>query len=500
MKIAYKLTFDEILDSTGGKAVAAGNGLSPLAFDEIFTDSREDFSGNAVFIAIKGKNFNGEDYVPQVFKKGAVCAVVSWDFLEKYSLSEFPDKLVIAVDDAIDALGKIAGYYAGKFKLSKKIAITGSCGKTTTKEMLFGIISGKYGADKVLKNEYNYNNLIGVPKAILGLKREHEYMVLEIGTNKKGEIEKLAGMISPDAGAITNIGKSHLLEFKDLAGVFEEKSSMFSHIKKGGIAVINAEDEMLAGKALELKEKTGLDIRSFGFGKAVSGGAGKNKDLIPDIVCENIVPDEKSSGSLITVSFEGRQYASQVAFRGKHLAADLMCALLLGHFCGVGIEDGLKASGGIVPPGGRMQSVVPLNEDYVLLNDSYNSNPDSLAAAIDSLADYYPEKKKIMVIGDMLELGDAAPKEHYNAGVKAAPFADAVFYKGDFAGDFKEGLKAGGFDAKNFFKLNNLENFKEIFKKIDKKDSVVLVKGSRGMKLEEFFPEELKKDVKSDKS
>ncbi len=481
MKINYNLTLDEILNCTGGKTVIAGDGTGPFVFNEIFTDSREDFSRNALFIAIKGKNFNGEDFVDSAFQRGARCAVVSWDFLEKFGLSKYSDKIIIAVENTVDALGNISKVYLNRFNLKKKIAITGSCGKTMTKEMSCHIISSKYGAEKILKNNYNYNNLIGVPKTILGLNAEHEYLILEIGTNKKGEIKKLSGIIEPDAGAIVNIGKSHLQEFINPEGVFEEKNELALSLKKDSYLIINADDEILSEKYEKIPD---ANMLSFGLGFKQTGRAA-------DILCEKIDTDAESGAANIGISFKGKKYAAKVRFRGVHLIYDLLCALLVAYVCGIDAETGLKAMEDFVFPEGRMEVISGPSIGYILINDAYNSNPDSLKAALDFIKAHYSGKKKILVLGDMLELGDSSEAEHYNAGRNIAGYADFVFYKGDYAESFRKGLLEEGFPPDKLFPLKDKNTFRENFEKLDKKNSVVLIKGSRGNRLEEYFDEEM---------
>ena len=486
MKIEYNLTLDEILNCTDGKAVISGNGTGPFVFNEIFTDSRENFSRNAVFIALKGKNFNGEDFVDAVFKKGGYCALVSWDFLEGHDISVYSDKIIIAVADAASALGSIAKFYLSKFDLKKKIAITGSCGKTTTKEMLFNMFSLKYGKEKILKNDYNYNNLIGVPKTIFGLNKNHEYIILEIGTNKKGEIKKLSEIITPDVGAITNIGKSHLLEFKNLEGVFEEKKelALALSLKKDSFLIINADDETLSAEC-KYKNFPDVNIISFGFGKQTG--------MSPDILCDNVDINRETGKAVIEISFKGKKYSSKINFYGMHLISDLLCAVSITAVCGIDIETGLKAIEGFTLPAGRMQVIPNYAGGYVLINDSYNSNPDSLKAALDYIKTNYGGKKKILVLGDMLELGDSAEAEHIEIGRSIGDTADYIFYKGDYSDFITKGLVEKGFTGK-FFIIGNKNAFADTFNKLDKKNSVILVKGSRGMKLEEYFEEEMSKN------
>ena len=489
MKIQYNLTLDEILNSTGGKAVIAGDGTGPLVFNEIFTDSREDFGRNALFIALKGENFNGEDFVEAVFKNGGYCAVVSWDFLEKFDISKYGDKIIIAALDTVSFLGDIAKFYLSKFNLKKKIAITGSCGKTTVKEMTYNMFLLAYGKEKILKNDYNYNNLIGVPKTILQLNQNHEYLILEIGTNKKGEIKKLSEIISPDVGAITNVGKSHLLEFKDIEGVFQEKSELSKQLRNGCFLVINADDTI---SPVRYKNKTPEGV------KTVLYGFGKQSGYMPDILCESAVLNKETGKTAVAISFKGKKYSAGINFNGNALIYDLLCAISIASVCGIDIETSLKAMENFNIPSGRMQIIQHIDNTgaYVLINDTYNSNPDSLRAALDFVRTNYPGKKKIFVLGDMLELGDSAPDEHIYIGREISGLADYIFYKGDYSDFITKGLEEKGFFGK-FFLIKDDETFKNDFKKLDKNNAVILLKGSRGMKLEEYFKEEIGKSNKS---
>lgn len=472
MKIGYNFTLDEILDCTGGQLIIAGDGTCPFVFNEIFTDSREEFSKNSVFVAFSGKIFNGERFIDAAFKKGAPCAIVSWAFLENYDISHYPDKIIIAVEDTVDAYGQIAKMYLSKFTLTEKIAITGSCGKTTTKDMVHKILSEKYGPEAVLKNLHNFNNLIGVPRTILGLNYNHKYLVLEIGTNKKGEIKKLAEIISPNVGAIINIGKSHLLEFKDINGVMEEKLSLALNLKENSNLIFNSDDKALGRECGKIQ---GVNLLSYSFGQKEPA----------DIVCDNINHEKKYTG--LTFRFRNKKYYAKITFKGKHLISDFFCAILIGYACGIDIGFSVTVLEDFSPPDGRMQIVDNAPEGYIMIHDAYNSNPDSFEAAMNLLNDYYADKKKILVIGDMLELGDSSETEHFNIGVSAAKVADYIFYKGYYLDNVKKGLNEAGFDMNKLFLLNDKDIFMEKFSKLDKKDSVVLIKGSRGIKLEEYF-------------
>ncbi|RZV38648.1 MAG: UDP-N-acetylmuramoyl-tripeptide--D-alanyl-D-alanine ligase [Candidatus Acidulodesulfobacterium acidiphilum] len=503
MKIQYNLTLDDILSATDGKLIIAGDGTGPLVFNEIFTDSRDDFGRNAIFIALKGKNFKGEDFVEAVFKKGGYCALVSWDFLENNDISKYGDKIIIATSDPVSSLGDIAKLYLSKFNLKKKIALTGSCGKTTTKEIVYAIFSTVFGAEKILKNDYNYNNLIGVPKAILRLNDKVDYLILEIGTNKKGEIKRLSEIISPDIGAITNIGKSHLEEFKNTEGVFMEKSELALSLKNAGFLVLNADDAIPPAKYKD-KIKEGVDIVSFGFGKLnaqnVQNAQSSQSDGIPDVLCESAVSNEKTGKTTLNVLFKGKKYVIEVNFSGKHLIYDFLCAFSIASACGIAPETYINSDAfkNFIIPHGRME-IIRITDDtgeWTLINDAYNSNPDSLKAALDFIRTDYSQNKKILVLGDMLELGDSAPEEHVKAGREISGLADFIFYKGDYSDFITKGLEEKKFSG-NFFLIKDDETFKNDFKKLDKNNAVVLLKGSRGMKLEEYFKEETNKKVES---
>ncbi|MGC8554014.1 MAG: UDP-N-acetylmuramoyl-tripeptide--D-alanyl-D-alanine ligase [Candidatus Acidulodesulfobacterium sp.] len=511
MKINYNLTLDEILNATDGKLIIAGNGTGPLVFNEIFTDSREDFGRNAMFIALKGKNFNGEDFVEAVFKKGGYCALVSWDFLENNDISEYGDKIIIAAQDPVSSLGDIAKLYLSKFNLIKKIALTGSCGKTTTKEMVYAIFSTVFGAEKILKNDYNYNNLIGVPKTIFRLNNGTEYLILEIGTNKKGEIKRLSEIISPDIGAITNIGKAHLEEFKDTEGVFTEKSELARSLKGAGFLVLNADDAVPPARYQD-KIKDGVNIISFGFGKindknAQSVQSAKSvQDVknggVPDVLCESAVLNEKTGKTDLNVLLNGKKYVIGVNFGGRHLIYDFLCAFSIASACGIAPEAYIASDvfKNFNIPRGRMEiiHITDNTGEWTMINDAYNSNPDSLKAALDFIRTDYPENKKIFVLGDMLELGGSAQEEHVKAGREISGLADYIFYKGDYSDFVTKGLEEKKFSGK-FFLIKDGETFKNYFKKLDKNNAVVLLKGSRGMKLEDYFKEEIDKS-KIDKS
>ncbi len=469
MKLEFNLNLDDILNSTGGKAVKIGK---YLVFNEVFIDSRQLFSENSIFFAIKGKKFNGEDFVGEIFQNGCPCAFVSWDFLEKNDISEYADKTLIAVEDTLIAYGLLAKKYLSLFNLQNKIAITGSSGKTTTKEMLYKILSEHFGENYVLKNKYNYNNQVGIPNTVFELNSGYKFLVLEIGTNKKGEIEKLSNIISPDIGAIINVGKSHLEEFKNLEGVLKEKYSMTFNMPLDSYLIINADDRLLLGKY-----KTDDKINFISFGA-------KNADLI----YKNIEFNADDNGYMhFEVIYKGKTYKAKLKSNGLHFAHDFMCAILMAEVCGVNLESGIKALESFELPKGRMEIIIENSDNSIIINDSYNSNPDSLKAAFNAISKSYPDKKKILVLGDMLELGEETEVEHFKAGEEAAKIADYVFYTGNFSKFIIDGLIQNKFNSDKIILFDDKKNFQEKLSAIDKSNSVILFKGSRGMQMENFI-------------
>ncbi len=430
------------------------------------------FQKTLFFFALKGKKFNGEDFVRKIFQNGCPCAIVSWDFLEKNDISEYSDKTLIAVENTLAAYGLLAKKYLSLFNLQNKIAITGSSGKTTVKEMLYKILSEYFGENYVLKNKYNYNNQVGIPNTIFELNNGYKFLVLEIGTNKKGEIEKLSNIINPDIGAIINIGKSHLEEFKNLEGVLEEKYSMVSSMPLDSYIIINADDALLLGKY-----KTDDKINFISFGA-------KNADLI----YKNVEFNADENGYMyFEMTYKEKTYKVKLKSNGLHFAYDFMCAILAANICGVDLPSGIKSIESFKLPKGRMEVIAKNSDGSIIINDSYNSNPDSLKAAFNTISESYPDKKKILVLGDMLELGEEAEMEHFKAGKEAAKIADYVFYTGNFGRFLIDGLIQNGFNSDKIILFDDKKNFQEKLSAIDKSNSVILFKGSRGMQMENFI-------------
>ncbi len=447
---------DELLVATGGKLIAKG---AIDSFAGVSTDSRTIKKGY-VFIAIKGDNFDGHDFIQEALKKGASCIICSSGYVSIAARGI----TYIQVKDTVSALGDIASFHRKRFNIPV-IAVTGSNGKTTTKEMVAKVFSYRMN---VLKNEGTQNNHIGVPLTLLNLNKNHRMAVLELGTNHPGEIAYLAKMCSADIGVITNIGPSHLEFLTDLQGVLDEKCSLASFLNRPSMVIFNGDDVLLKRKFSYSMKKP----------LSVSFGTAKTCDYRFTNVClqDNFLKFKVGSNSYILNSI------------ARHNIYNALAAISVGRIFGMPHGIIKKALADFNFPKGRM-SMVRL-DNLILLDDSYNSNPLSLKSAINTLAEYKNKGRKILIIGDMLELGRLAQEDfHSEAGEHASKVCDIIITVGRLSRFAASAAQRCGFDRGNIFSCESSDEVKEIFvNKINASaNDVVLVKGSRAMKMEKIF-------------
>lgn len=447
------------------KAVLISGSAEEL-IDGFSIDSRIISKGEA-FIAVKGANFDGHDFIEQAVKKGAVC-IIREGHKNNRDYGSIP---VIEVENTVKALGDLAKYIRGKFNIPL-IAVTGSAGKTTAKEMIAWVLSGKF---RVLKNEGTKNNFIGLPMSLLKLNVSHDIAVLELGTSRFGEIEYLSGICQPNIGVITNIGPAHLEYLKDLEGVFSEKSALLKNLKNPFIAVLNADDEYLK-KVASARLNTPF-VLSFGI----------NNDKA-DFFAKNIKASTKGQKFLINSnSGVSNRLEFSLNTLGRYNIYHAQAAYIMGRIFGMEPKDISARLADFSFPQSRLNSVSFNNVQFV--DDTYNSNPLSLKQALDTIANIRTKGRKIFVMGDMLELGGSKEWFHSQAGRDAAKACDTLVTVGNLAKLAADSAKDSGLDAKNIFICNSAQEAKEVlFNKISpQKEDIVLVKGSRGMRMEEIF-------------
>ncbi len=429
---------------------------------KVSTDSRTVARGE-VFFALRGEKFDGHDFVPTAVKKGASCAVVDRKWYRKavrtrQSISGFP---LVVVDDTTHALGHLARIYRQKFDIPV-IAVGGSNGKTTTKEMVAKVLSRKY---KVLKTAGNRNNQIGVPLTILSMRESHEAAVVEIGTNHPGEIERLCEVLGPSSGLITNIGAEHLEFFKNIAGVRREEGKLFASLaRNGGTAFVNTDERLVAGIAA-------MPRRRFNYGFLASSRRH---------VAGKLFGFDNKGCAVFEIKFGGKTELLHLGVPGIHNAANALAAAAVGFKYGVPHPEIRKALESFRSYDKRMQ--IEKIDGVTILNDTYNSNSESAIAALGWLSTVRASGKKIAVLADMLELGGASAREHEKVGRGAAnAHIDLLFTFGKMARRIATSAR-GRVETESFD--DKLKLLRRLLQTISSGD-VVLVKGSRGMKMEE---------------
>ncbi len=383
-----KINLKDAVKALGG-TIITGNKSGFI--ENISTDTRTIKKGD-YFIALKGKLFDGHLFAGSALRKGAEGIIVSdKNIIVKNILSGW--NTVILVPDTTRALGGLAAYNRKRFDIPLT-AITGSNGKTTTKQMLHSILSRN---GKTLSNQGNFNNQIGLPLSLLELSREDKYAVLEMGTSLPGEIARLSEIASPDIGIITNIGSAHLEKLISQEGVFKEKKTLFDNLKKKGCAVINNDDGFLSS----LKPKRGVRKVSFGI---------KNN---ADVKAENISSTPES------VSFDlkvfNRTAKIKLPAAGYFNVYNALAAVSAAWMLGIDLETIRPGLEGFSAEKMRMEKIL-LSSGAILINDAYNSNPSSVREAVNTFISSYPDKEKILVLGDMLELGEGSAGLHSELG------------------------------------------------------------------------------------
>jgi UDP-N-acetylmuramoyl-tripeptide--D-alanyl-D-alanine ligase len=420
-------------------------------------DSRN-IQSNALFVAIKGKKFDGHIFINEVLKKGAKAVVINKSSLNKIGNLNIP---VITVPDTTIALGNIAAIWRKKLN-AKIIAITGSAGKTSTKEILVQLLSEKFNVNKTLGNN---NNHIGVPLTILSTNSKHDVLVVELGTNHFGEISYTANIVQPDYALITNISDSHLEFFGDRNGVLIEKWALAQITElNNGIIFINNDDPLLKKAGKKLNNKV-----SFAF---------KNQADIKG----KILGYNNLGQAVIEISFSNKVLRLSLPLYGEQNAKNFLAAVAIALKLGLSGKEIKSASQKLVSVNKRLN--VKILKEFMLIDDTYNANPESMKSSLELMGKIKAYKNKIAILGDMFELGKNEIKLHKDL----YPFIkknhiDSVFTIGSRMKNLSSLRKSPGFQIKHFNSRSALKSFliKSTFI-----NSVVLVKGSRGMEMEEF--------------
>lgn len=402
----------------------------------ITTDTRKIEPLN-IYFALKGGNFDGNTFADKALEMGALAVVVDNPTIVK-------DERYLLVDDVLDALQDIAHHHRKTFHFPF-IGITGSNGKTTTKELCYAVLSTKY---KTLATKGNLNNHIGVPLTLLGLNPSYEFAIIEMGANHPGNIQELCEIAAPTHGIITNVGRAHIEGFGSFEGVIQTKTEMYRYLnEQNGSVFIHQENEILTAKAQEVKNKIFYSSKD------------KNLELVA------------ANPFLQLKGLDGKVYETNLV--GTYNFENICAAVAIGMEFGISQADALAAIAAYLPTNNRSQVVQ--KENYTLIMDAYNANPSSVENALRSLAASNFENKAV-ILGDMFELGHESTTEHAAivALVKNLGFAKAVFLGKEY---YK--VKTSDF---SFFETK--EEFISQSKPSDFNNHTILIKGSRGMGLE----------------
>lgn len=444
-----QITLDFILNATGGRLTRA---CFNCKCDAVSTDTRTIKPGS-LFIALRGDRFDGNAYLKTAFEKGAAVALAE---------RPYPGWPVVLVDDAHRAMRALAAAYRRRFSVPV-VGVTGSVGKTSTKEMICAVLSQAF---RTHKNAGNLNNLIGMPMSVFGLDHTHEAAVFEMGMSAFGEISALTQVAAPNIGVITNIGISHIEMLGSRENILKAKLEILEGMQPGGKLILNGDDDLLSTVRTDR-----ADVITYGI---------ENSACM--YVAERVAGGPE--GTSFRVRYPGGSIEACLPVAGRHNVYNALAAFAVGR--ALGMEPSKIAAGFLrYEPTGFRQKIEKM-DGVTFVEDCYNASPDSMKAAFDVLNAVQPAGRKLAVLADMLELGKTAPEAHRAVGREAAANGvDILFSFGENARYYQEGFsEAKGAQGTHFEKKSALTD--ALCHTLQEGDAV-LFKGSRGMRLEEII-------------
>ncbi len=427
------------------------------------SDSRRVRKGE-LFIPLQGPNFDGHRFIAEALGKGAGGSLTQQGLEGIGGEDRVPGKFLVRVKDVSTSLGVLARFWRRRQGGLKVVAITGSNGKTTTKDMAAEVLSGTF---RVLKTEGNLNNLIGLPLMALRLSPEHQIAVLELGMNIPGEIARLAQIAEPEISLITNIGRAHLEFLGTLEGVARAKGELWEGLKTEHWIAVNADDP----RVVRLAARANCRKKTFGVYEKADVRAVK-------------VAAEEGRGTFFSLAVEGKERPVCLAAFGPHNVHNALGAASLASILGMGIEEIAAGLEKFRPNPGRGR-ITRLGENMHLLDETYNANPDSLDATLSAFSQMRGKSRGVVVMGDMLEIGPEAGEAHAAAGRRIAESGvGRLFYLGDMGRAVIEGALQAGMERQNIIAAGSCEEILEGLEDLLEEGDWVLVKGSRRMKME----------------
>lgn len=446
-----ELSFDELVEGLKGKVIFEGTNKT---FNEICTDTRKIAKDN-VFLALKGENFNGNEFALKALDMGASIVIVDEVLFEDKEVKDLNKGTVIKVSNTYQSLLSLAKYYREKLRI-KVVGITGSTGKTSTKDLTSAFLSGKY---KVFKTEGNFNNHIGLPLMILKLSSEYDVAVLELGMSNLKEIHTLAECARPDIAVITNIGLSHIENLKTQDNILKAKMEITDFFNEKNTLIVNAQDEYLQDLKCQKYEilKTGYDDKFNFVAKSIK-------------ILEN--------KTVFDISDDGIDYTFDLPMVGAHNVLNALLAVAVSKKLGLTFKEMIEGLKNIKATSMRLQFIK--KDNITIINDCYNASPDSMKAALDVL-NSTKGKRKVAILGTMNELGHEAENSHEKVAEYAKGRVNLLIVTGDYSESYKKGFEKNDIRIYNT-KVELIEDLKNVVKDGD----VILVKASRGIKYEDI--------------
>ncbi|MGC9965587.1 MAG: UDP-N-acetylmuramoyl-tripeptide--D-alanyl-D-alanine ligase [Syntrophobacteraceae bacterium] len=456
-------TVEKMFRTVAALAEAAGGevlrGDPDARLGAISTDTRKIAPGD-IFIALRGENHDGHGFVADAVRKGAGAVIVS----ERIAMPPDSSAAVIKVGDTLFALGEIARRHRMRFDIPV-IAVSGSNGKSSTKEMIAAIFNR---TRKVLKNKGNFNNLIGLPLTLLELNEEHSAAVVEMGINAPGEMERLAQIGSPTIAVITNIHPAHLEGLESIDRIMEEKGKLWKSLRPNGIAVVNLDDTRLSHFAER------IDAR-----KITCSLTNAAADVS---VCSQIVISEGCTS--FRISARGSEISVSLPVMGIHHAQNALAATAAALGTGSSAEE-IEAGLNTYEALSQRMSCLKLPGGGFLVDDTYNANPCSMIAAVEAVRSASSGRPFVAVLGEMLELGQDGPALHFDVGKRVgAARPSGLITLGPLGNEILKGAQAAGVDESVCFHAGNHAEAVDFLRRVMPEGAWVLVKGSRGMTME----------------
>lgn len=452
-----KLSLNEVAQVTGAEINSPFPiPNSPLLFEGVATDSRKITSG-VLFVALKGENFNGEDFAADALKKGATAVLVSKNFDKNL------DGITLKVDDTLKAYLQIAEAWRDRFDIPI-VAVTGSNGKTTTKDLTAAALNS---LGHVQKTSGNFNNEIGVPMTLLSLNDKHTAAVVEIGMRGLGQIEALSQVVKPNIGIVTNVSETHIELLGSLENIARAKGELVTEIQSGGTIILNADN--IYTRQMKNLVKDGVKVLTYAL------------EHEADFVAKNILIGSVSTEFVL--SFRGREYDFEIPMLGRHNVSNALAAIAAGYACGLSVPEVQRGFSTLTTT--KMRFEVIRRDGLTIVNDAYNASPASMRAAIRTTSEVY-DGRLIAVLGDMLELGDISERVHREIGAELVENKfDTLITLGKLGKFIADGARDAG--LKNIYTFDTHEDAAKKILEIVREGDTILFKASHFMHMEKII-------------